>query len=298
MDQKRLIILSNKLRKLFNNLKTPSEVYTSLRSNQFIISLIKDERLSAEDLIKLTFNVFLLNSGINPELINNYLKNIFAFIIVYINEENPEVECERCDGNGELECGECYGSGEFDCSNCDGSGEISCDYCGSDGEVECNVCDGNGEDDEGDSCNKCYGDGVLTCGDCNGKGDVKCEDCGGSGSNDCDYCDGLGKYECTQCDGSGYVNQEDSHSVIEYYYVSINPKFKINFTSIDENEKISNEFAENLSSDKLTILVKTNEDITEDFYGDFYENDFVFYSLNEEPKLYFINNPPIVSFHA
>lgn len=70
------------------------------------------------------------------------------------------------------------------CSACDGEGEIDCDECGGSGDVECEDCSGEGKTKDGETCTECTGDGTMDC--------TECYD---------------GSYECSNCNGSGEVDE-------------------------------------------------------------------------------------------
>ena len=57
----------------------------------------------------------------------------------YYDDDEEQVECENCAGDGDIDCGECDGDGTVECDECAGDGYIKCDDCGGDHitDVEC-----------------------------------------------------------------------------------------------------------------------------------------------------------------
>lgn len=69
---------------------------------------------------------------------------------VIYDEEDNELVCEVCKGEGTMECKDCGGEGSCICGHCSGSGEgmydgSRCWVCHGSGERPCSTCSGEDE---------------------------------------------------------------------------------------------------------------------------------------------------------
>lgn len=261
----KILVLSNKLKNNYKNYNSIDEVYTKLRSNIFINSLLKSDNLLPREFVYLIFLIHLQNKGMNVDDIIRLLTNyLITFKIVYIDFENPSVECEGCYGSGENECGECYGTGKIDCRECDDLGEVDCENCG-----------GDGEDIDG---GRCY--------ECEGSGDAQCYECDGDGEINCNWCDGDGQYACENCDGTGEITLYEHQEVYISEYVSINNKLRDRLIDLDDDSKIHEFYLDKISKDNMTFLCIETYDTVDNYYGEFEEGDYVFKSIDENPRFF------------
>lgn len=287
MEIYRIGILASKLKERYKGYDNPTGIYLNLKNDMFVSPLLKDGRLSGLDLFYLIFMIYLLNQGKSGDSILNLLQNFtFGFKVSVILESDPDVECDSCSGTGELECDSCYGAGTRECDECDGTGEKSCDTCDGEGRVDCDTCDGTGEDEEGGSCSECDGDGYVNCTECRGRGSENCDWCGGDGDLNCGNCDGTGNEECTECDGKGEVEQTGYNKVDVHSFLSISTKLKDVLLDFEER-KISQELFEQIENDKLTINLSVIDDIVDDFYGDYEDDDIIMDYIDETPNIFF-----------
>jgi len=261
----KILVLSNKLKNNYKNYNSIDEVYTKLRSNNFIDSLLKSDNLLPREFVYLIFLIHLQNKGMNVDDIIRLLTNyLITFKIVYINSENPSLECEECYGNGENECGECYGTGRIDCRECDGSGEVDCEDC-----------NGDGEDIDG---RRCY--------ECEGSGNAQCNECDGDGEINCNWCEGNGRDTCENCDGTGETTLDGYQEVYISEYVSINNKLRDRLIDLDDDSKIHEFYLDKMSKDGMTFLCNETYEMLMTYYGEFEENDYVFKSIDENPRFF------------
>lgn len=295
MDLYRIAILSNKLRQSMPELTKPNDVYFKLKNNDFIKVLIKDNRLSGRDLVYLIFLISLQNKGMKGDDILRLLDNfLFGFMLVEITQDEPDVECEYCSGNGQIECDTCYGSGNNDCSECDNTGEVNCDECGGMGRVDCDECGGTGEDEEGETCSDCDGDGYLNCPECHGKGTEGCSWCDGDGEVSCNNCDGSGHEDCHECDGSGEITEDGKNEFIEYNFLSLNNKIRDRLIDFESGNKINEEFYGSLYKDEFTLLCSESTEISDEFYDSVDVGDYVFSTMSENPSIS-ANNQSVIN---
>lgn len=210
-----------------------NDIYTHLTSDTFTKQII--EMMEPISIIKIVFLTKSILIGQDPVRLNEVLEqNLFLFSIIEFGDD-PEIECDNCNGNGNVECSYCDGSGEVDCSNCDGSGE-----------VECNDCEGTGfnneVEDENSTCSTCGGSGEITCPDCSGSHKESCPDCGGSGSD-----------ECYICNGSGYNSKSGANYDIEMF-ASYNP---VLFNTLEKIYKETSEINSDSIERNQTFLFNT-----------------------------------------
>ena len=236
--------------------------YKELLENKFLGEALNN--LDPMDLIKLIFCINEYKKGNHnlDAILNKINVQLYSFSIVYFNSENPEVECNYCEGKG-----------KFDCENCGGSGSESCDDC-----------DGNGEIEVGDN-------EYETCNTCNGRGDFDCDYCGGGGDETCNTCDGSGEVEHkghTQFKIETFVGvnldilnklQMASNSNLPldddfYFYQVRNDSLELTFTEVTPSDDYN-----------------TTESVDQDFRGAFYVNkvseilDFDMRKYNKEIEI-------------
>ena len=254
METNKIISLSNKIRKTFK-FQNAFDLLRELRNNKFIKDLIRDP----EDLLKLFFYIHLSNQGYTPEEITNLLENdLFGIKVVEITNNDPNIDCDDCDGNGHVGCDTCYGDGNIDCRTCDGSGEESCPDCGGDGEIDGEPCD-----------------------ECQGNGQVICSDCGGGGNEECSWCDGAGNQQCDSCDGEGYINADGKQEFDIYYILSLNKELENQLIVEEYPLEISEDTFSKIKSDKLSVILTRNSDVSDEFYDDFNEGDILVEYIDE-----------------
>jgi len=269
MNIERVKTLSKKLYKSFSNAKNPTDVYTHLKSNNFVQNFFNTGNLDGDDFVYLTFLIFFQNQGKSPEEICNVIKNnIMAVKIAVIEEEDPSVECDNCNGGGNISCDSCYGDGYLTCSECDGSGEVDCDECGGDGEY-----------DNGNSCDECSGGGTVSCNNCDG-----------DGNEDCSYCEGDGNYECLECDGSGEIQKYDYNKVEFYNIITVSPSLKSFFEVRETYDEISYDFFDGLLKKETILIWEVYEDVVDDFNDDFNDGQVVIDLIIESPKFNYFSN--------
>lgn len=124
--------------------------------------------------------------------------------------------CDYCDNEKEVDCHHCHGDGTMVCTKCDGEEWIDCPECRG-GERDCPDCEGGTR-----TCKKCKGKGTYyrkECPDCEGEGTTDCVTCSGTGEYDCktcidgtiqcDECKGEGGFPCKYCKETGKVECEE-----------------------------------------------------------------------------------------
>lgn len=90
------------------------------------------------------------------------------------------------------------------CNRCGDSGKITekCLQCHGTGKGGCNYCNGGYK-----MCTMCMKEGSLECSTCDGSGKVgeddDCPDCSGRGRVICNRCSGDGVVMCESCSGTG-----------------------------------------------------------------------------------------------
>lgn len=259
METNKIITLANKLRKSFI-FQNSYDLLKELRNNKFIKDLTKDPA----DLLKLFFYIHLSNQGYSSEEISDLLNNhLFGIKVIEITNDEPTMDCDDCGANGHVGCDSCYGDGNIECRNCDGTGEESCPDCGGDGEIDGEVCD-----------------------ECQGGGSLSCTSCGGGGDEECSSCDGSGNHECVSCDADGYIMADGQQEYDIYYILSINKELENQLISEEYPLNISEDTFSKIKSDKLSVIISRNTDISDDFYGDFQVGDiFVEYIDESSPSL-------------
>lgn len=154
METNRIISLANKLRGNYTKSNKSMDIFRGLVDNSFLMNQINE----AEDLIKLTFFILTLNSGLDEKQSELLISNLYGILVVEIGEMNPTVTCSNCGGEGEVNCPDCGASGYEDCNECNGTGESfneTCDVCDGEGGVDCEYCDGVGKV----PCDHCDGEG-------------------------------------------------------------------------------------------------------------------------------------------
>lgn len=265
---------------------TPTKFIKKIAENEVYSRLISV--YSTIDLFIVGMLIKALNEGRDIE--DEYVlikSNIFSFSTVTIDEFNPEVDCDDCDGSGErtcnqcnngsIACDECDGEGDIECNSCEGTGyEHECGACEGTGYESCDDCDGDGVDDENETCSSCGGKGNQECGDCDGTGNETCSDCGGSGKNNCtwcggdgriscDFCDGSGDQPCYECDGSGKVVVNDKVAITQKYYVSYDLNIKSILNEYPELDLIPKNLELKIINSDKTFLTDENSGLMEEY---------------------------------
>lgn len=218
----RLINIAKSIKPFLNSNVIPSAVYKEIISNNNI-DFLNQILTNNSDRILLCFLSSLYVNGveINSELANNIKNNLFLFSVIEFGDQENDIECSVCEGNGTLSCEECYGNGYITCNECGGSGEVSCEKCDGSGEIEV-------EDEEYEKCDQCEGSGEVTCNECDSEG-----------NKDCYQCDGSGNEDCYECDGRGTIWSDEYLPYEIFIYASYDSKLKdlIQY-KIERNENI------------------------------------------------------------
>jgi hypothetical protein len=260
MEKHRLITLVKKTGKSFRN-QSPTGVYREILNKNHYESL--SHVLNAKDLV--IFSLLVPRFNMDSDIDEDYDRieyNMFTIELVEVYNTEPEVECGECHGSRSENCDYCDGTGDEECRRCDGSGEEDCDYC-----------DGSGVDEEGEECDMCQGAGRMTCGRCNGNGNESCNYCGGDGENECGYCDGTGK-----------VESKDSAEITYTDFVSWSGRWKMYFAGLKHHEQIDYEDTNNFYNNSQTLMLRSYEEISEDYQG--YENgDTFLFHMDEKPEI-------------
>lgn len=183
----------------YNNITDLYYYYTNLFYNQSEYF----RNFKPEDIIKIIIYIYSYKEVKNFDLGDQMINNLFFANFISTENENSEIECEKCEGYGVYDCAECYGKGY-----------VRCDECSGDGEVLCEECRGRGHF------------GYEDCETCSGYGYTECEECDGEGSNVCNYCKGDNEIECEECDGEGYVSFENVFDYEKRYVVSWDNELK------------------------------------------------------------------------
>ena len=260
MEKHKLLTLVKKTGKSFKN-QNPTGVYRTILENNHYEAL--SHVLNAKDLVIYSLLVprFNMDSDIDEDY-DRIEYNMFTVELVEIYDTNPSVECKECGGQGVENCDYCDGTGETECSRCDGSGEEDCDYC-----------DGSGIDEEGEECDMCEGAGKTTCGRCNG-----------NTTESCNYCSGDGETGCYSCDSTSKVESEDSSEVTYTDFVSWSGRWKMYFAGLKHDEQVDNEDSNNFYNNNQTLILRSYEEISEDYQG--YENgDTFLFRMEEKPNI-------------
>jgi len=249
-NEKKIVNLVKKLKSKFVG-KNPTEVYSILKNVDFYNTIIN--HLTPKDYLILIFMLSNDDERIDLSGLYNVISfNLFSFQTGLMMENDPNVECEKCNGGGEV-----------DCSECDGKGDTRCDECGSDGEVECSNCRGSGEiDDEGETCDDCNGSGQVTCNYCDGEGWIQCE-----------YCLGSTWESCNACDGRGETTEYDKQRIEFKDIISYDKNFKDEYTeqySVSLNPDLERKFYDS----KMYLIVESKEEVNDDFLDDFNNDDY------------------------
>lgn len=249
-NEKKIVNLVKKLKSKFVG-KNPTEVYSILKNVDFYNTIIN--HLTPKDYLILIFMLSNDDERIDLSGLYNVISfNLFSFQTGLMMENDPNVECEKCNGGGEVDCSECVGNGD-----------TRCDECGSDGEVECSNCRGSGEiDDEGE-----------TCDDCNGSGQVTCDYCDGEGWRQCEYCLGSSRESCNACDGRGETTEYDKQRIEFKDIISYDKNFKDEYTeqySVSLNPDLERKFYDS----KMYLIVESKEEVNDDFLDDFNNDDY------------------------
>jgi len=202
----------------------------------FTTKLVKDkkfagifEKFKGSSLFVISFLVQAKKNNQDLDKIFDELENsLFVYNTITVEDTEPTIECDACDGDGTFECPECNGSGREECWECGGSGE-----------KECGDCEGTGEDSDGEECTRCYGSGMETCNECLGDGETRCERCSGKGDK-----------ECYKCEGEGEVTTKDQFKVIQRQYISYDGEY-LNYL---ENLKKEEEIEYSPTTDRASLL--------------------------------------------
>jgi hypothetical protein len=129
---------------------------------------------------------------------------------------------------------------------------------------------------------------IVECETCNGNADTLCDECYGNGDDDegnvCFVCKGRGRLECSTCDGDGEVELEGYQEVDIKEYISINSKLRYKLFELYDDSKVSDSFMNMLNSDNLTLLSNEYYKNISLYKKDFNQNDYIFNSMNENPK--------------
>jgi len=180
----RLIAIAKSIQPFLKNSKDINAVYKTIIDNpnlDFINKILN----SSVDFIILVFLAHKISKGesVNQSTISNIKNNLFLFNKIEFENENSQIECSDCGGDGNISCDECNGDGYFRCDECYGNGE-----------VECPDCDGQGSDEEDNTCENCGGSGKVDCSECYGEGTTDCSNCR-NGQEDCNNCNGNGEVD-------------------------------------------------------------------------------------------------------
>jgi len=150
-----------------------------------------------------------------------------------------------------------------ECENCGGIGEKNCFDCGGDGEIDCPECEYHDE-----TCPVCDNFKTLTCPTCNERGMVECEN----------------------CDGIGESVMYGKVGITRYSFLSVNPKLK-DFLLDYVGNVITEDLFFKINDDDLTILIKNDFIITEEYYHDKYEDgDYILHQIFENPSIITVGN--------
>lgn len=259
-----LLLFSKKISKKYTNFNNINDIYIDLISSHVVGELLKLDKINADDLIKLTFLIYLQKEGMSSDIIIKYIStNLIGFKISLINEKDPEIDCPNCGGDVIVGCDCCNDTGQEDCSTCDGSGQETCNYCGGDGTIGV-------EDDD--------------CGICGGDGEVECEDCGGDGMYECNCCEGSGYVDCERCDGDGIIIEEGSDDVTTNNYITISPRIRNLILETEEDEPIRQYLIDEITNDKLTILTSIDDKVIDGVYDISEVGDYFLTSVNQKPN--------------
>ena len=152
----------------------------------------------------------------------------------------------------------------------------------------------------GYECSDCGGDGEERCPECNGDGEdidgYPCDECQGGGYVKCSVCDGKGSDTCQTCDGIGYINDEDSASILILNYISYDESIYLTFESIESEGAYStpmsidmyNKIVEN---DKTFLMSEDMKNVSDIFdISKINVGDIYFASLNKELSLSLSSN--------
>ena len=262
MQKEQLISFVKKSGRRYKKNVSPYEVYKSIKGNELLRTLF-GKVLSGKDVILYCFLMNKLHSNLDLnaqyDIINYYLT---GFQISYVDEHDPNMDCDNCSGEGGYTCSDCGGSGEVNCTECNGNGSVSCPDC-------------DGEDEDGD-----------TCYNCNGKGEIECTECYGDGSVRCEDCEGTGKYDCSECDGLGEKVGYDNVKLEKMKYLTYHPEFITKLEGMDEGEIIDDYTYKKYVLSDYTILIETREYYTDDkIYTEVEDGTYVFDTELRNPKL-------------
>lgn len=120
-------------------------------------------------------------------------------------------------------------------------------------------------------CYECGGDGKLDCSECDGNGYIEDENEYG----DCSYCDGSGRLKCDECDGNK-SEYDDTRGVTD---LSLELEYKLR-TLPDDSEYDFDQFFEefgvkNPSDFAVAAILKGKEEyknMSDDEFFDLYKN--------------------------
>jgi hypothetical protein len=152
-----LIALAKSIQSFIQKDATLEAIYKEVCSNK---SLPFKDFVKPVDLIKIVFLAKKVSNREDPkEIMSELNNNLFLFSTVEFEDNNQELDCEKCLGDG----------------------KVTCTSCNRDGMEECNMCGGSGEDEYEDDCDYCHGWGRVECTNCNGTNTQKCSKCEGNG---------------------------------------------------------------------------------------------------------------------
>lgn len=146
-----------------------------------------------------------------------------------------------------------------------------------------------------DDCENCYGTGERVCYDCDGGGEINCPECDDYDETCpvcdnyktlvCPTCDEGGKVVCENCDGSGESVSYGNVGITRYSFLSINPKLK-DFLLDYVGNIINEDLFYKITGDDLTVIIKTDYILTEEYYHDKYEEgEYILHQLFENPSV-------------
>lgn len=236
MRKQQIVALANRNKTKFEG-KNPTEVLNILRNHEGYKQIF--QIWDAKDIV--TFVFLLTTPDIDLSIAYDVITiNMFAFQMIEIMEDDPDVECDYCEGKGYNYCG-----------SCNGNGDERCDYC-DEGNIDCDTCDGDGKDSDGDNCDEC-----------NGKGYNRCYECDGDGWITCNECDGEGEHNCHSCNATGEVTKHGSKRVEGKQIISYNPDIS---NMVDDTfVKVSDGFYDNSGSKFYNLVIKDLDYVSEGF---------------------------------
>lgn len=243
------------IKKYWTKSDTPASFVAHLLHNEKFSTFFK--KYNVNDLFIVSMLISAEKNGLNINDEYKKIKNfLFCFSTILVNEHEPDIECDICDGETTLTCSECYGRGYDECGECDGTGLIS------------------------------HYDG-----DYNYIGDIDCKHCDDGYAN-CEHCDGAGKSECYNCDGEGDINAKNKLDVTQYYYISYDPRVRDLLELKHKFSEISQNLLDVISDSKTTFIISEERGLMDDYQiENFADNTYYFGELDEtEPIIRYNSN--------